>query len=44
MPLALQGLAALFPHGRAAVVPGRDHMTAVGDKATKAAVLAFLEA
>ena len=38
------GLAALFPHGRAAVVPGRDHMTAVGDKATKAAVLAFLEA
>lgn len=35
-------LAAAFPDGRAVVVPGRDHMSAVGDKATKEAVLNFL--
>jgi pimeloyl-ACP methyl ester carboxylesterase len=35
-------LAALLPHGRALDIPGRDHMLAVGDKAFKAAVLAFL--
>jgi len=35
-------LAAAFSEGRAVVVPGRDHMSAVGDKATKEAVLGFL--
>jgi len=39
-----QGLAAAFPNGRAEVVPKRDHMTAVGDKAYKQAVLDFLAA
>lgn len=35
-------LAALFPRGECVLIPGRDHMTAVGDKAYKAAVLEFL--
>jgi pimeloyl-ACP methyl ester carboxylesterase len=35
-------LAALFPRGECALIPGRDHMTAVGDKAYKASVLEFL--
>lgn len=35
-------LAAAFPDGRAVVVAGRDHMSAVGDKCTKEAVLSFL--
>ena len=35
-------LAALFPKGEALEIPGRDHMLAVGDKAFKAGVLAFL--
>jgi pimeloyl-ACP methyl ester carboxylesterase len=34
-------LAAAFPHGRAVTVPNRDHMTAVGDKVYKQAVLEF---
>lgn len=34
-------LAALFPNGACALIPGRDHMSAVGDKAYKAAVLEF---
>ena len=37
-----QALAALLPNGRALAIPGRDHMLAVGDKAFKAGVLAFL--
>jgi non-heme chloroperoxidase len=37
------GLAAAFPNGRAVTVPGRDHMTAVGDKVYKQAVLEFLK-
>jgi hypothetical protein len=37
-----QELAALLPAGRALEIPGRDHMTAVGDKAFKAGVLQFL--
>jgi pimeloyl-ACP methyl ester carboxylesterase len=37
-----QELAALLPAGRALDIPGRDHMLAVGDKAFKQAVLAFL--
>ena len=37
-----QELAALLPHGRALEIPGRDHMTAVGDKLFKAGVLEFL--
>ncbi|MEI9994873.1 MAG: alpha/beta hydrolase [Rhizomicrobium sp.] len=37
-----EGLAAAFAHGRAVTVPGRDHMTAVGDKLYKGAVLDFL--
>jgi pimeloyl-ACP methyl ester carboxylesterase len=36
-------LAALFPRGRAFDIPGRDHNLAVGDKAYKQAVMAFLE-
>jgi non-heme chloroperoxidase len=36
-------LAAAFADGRAATVPNRDHMTAVGDKVYKAAVLEFLK-
>lgn len=39
---APDALAAAFPHGRAVTVPGRDHMTAVGDKVYKEAVLKFL--
>ena len=35
-------LAAAFPDARAVVVPGRDHMSAVGDKVTKEAVINFL--
>lgn len=35
-------LAELFPRGECALIPGRDHMTAVGDKAYKASVLEFL--
>jgi pimeloyl-ACP methyl ester carboxylesterase len=35
-------LAALIPQARALTVPGRDHMTTVGAKAFKEAVLAFL--
>ena len=35
-------LAAAFPNGRAVTVPGRDHMTTVGDKLYKQAVLDFL--
>jgi non-heme chloroperoxidase len=34
-------LAAAFAHGRAVTVPHRDHMTAVGDKVYKQAVLEF---
>jgi pimeloyl-ACP methyl ester carboxylesterase len=37
-------LAALIPGAQALNIPGRDHMLAVGDKAFKAGVLAFLEA
>lgn len=36
-------LARLLPRGEARTVPGRDHMSAVGDKITKAEVLAFFE-
>ena len=36
-------LAAVMPNARALPIPGRDHMLAVGDKAFKAGVLAFLE-
>jgi len=39
---APDGLAAAFPNGRAVTVPGRDHMTTVGDKLYKQAVLDFL--
>lgn len=35
-------LAAAIPGAAMRIVPGRDHMSAVGDKGTKAAVLAFL--
>jgi len=38
------GLATAFPHGHAVTVPRRDHMTAVGDKVYKQAVLDFLPA
>ncbi len=36
-------LAALMANARAFIIPGRDHMKAVGDKVHKAAVLEFLE-
>jgi len=36
-------LAQAFAHGRAVVVPRRDHMTAVGDRIYKEAVLEFLQ-
>ncbi len=35
-------LAALLPAGQALAIPGRDHMTAVGDKVFKQGVLTFL--
>ena len=35
-------LAALVPGGQALVIPGRDHMLAVGDRVFKAGVLDFL--
>jgi pimeloyl-ACP methyl ester carboxylesterase len=35
-------LAALFPNGECAPIPGRDHMNAVGDKVHKSIVLDFL--
>ena len=34
-------LAATFADGRAVRIPGRDHMSAVGDKNTRLAVIAF---
>lgn len=37
-----QELAALIPSARAIVIPGRDHMLAVGDRTFKSAVLDFL--
>jgi pimeloyl-ACP methyl ester carboxylesterase len=37
-------LAAAFANGRAVIVPNRDHMTAVGDKVYKRAVVDFLSA
>jgi pimeloyl-ACP methyl ester carboxylesterase len=37
-------LAALIPGARALPIPGRDHMTAVGDKAYKTGVIEFLNA
>ena len=36
-------LARMMPNGEALVIPGRDHNLAVGDKAFKAGVLAFLD-
>jgi pimeloyl-ACP methyl ester carboxylesterase len=41
---APDGLAEAFAGGRAVTVPSRDHMTAVGDKVYKQAVLEFLAA
>jgi len=35
-------LAEALPHARVVIVPGRDHMSSVGDKVFKAAALAFL--
>jgi pimeloyl-ACP methyl ester carboxylesterase len=40
---APDGLAMAFPRGRAVTVPKRDHMSAVGDKVYKRAVLDFLD-
>lgn len=40
---APEPLAQAFANGRAVVVPRRDHMTAVGDRIYKEAVLSFLE-
>lgn len=41
---APEPLAQAFANGRAVTVPRRDHMTAVGDKVYKEAVIAFLKA
>jgi hypothetical protein len=38
---APEPLAKAFPDGRAVTIPGRDHMSAVGDKHTRQAVIAF---
>jgi pimeloyl-ACP methyl ester carboxylesterase len=38
-----QALAALIPNADSLVIPGRDHMLAVGDKAYKSGVLDFLQ-
>ena len=38
-----EALAALIPNAEALVIPGRDHMLAVGDKAYKVGVLEFLQ-
>lgn len=38
-----QALAELIPEARVLDIPGRDHMRAVGDKAYKSGVLAFLD-
>jgi pimeloyl-ACP methyl ester carboxylesterase len=35
-------LAAAFPDGSALTIPGRDHMSAVGERKTRQAVLDFL--
>ncbi len=37
-----EGLAALIPGAQALVIPGRDHMLAVGDRIYKSGVLEFL--
>jgi non-heme chloroperoxidase len=37
-----EALAALIPDAKALVIPGRDHMLAVGDRLFKSAVLEFL--
>ena len=37
-----EALAALIPAGKALVIPGRDHMLAVGDRVFKSAVVEFL--
>jgi hypothetical protein len=37
-----EALAALIPGAKALVIPGRDHMLAVGDRLFKSAVLEFL--
>ena len=37
-----EALAALIPGAKALVIPGRDHMLAVGDRVFKSAVLEFL--
>ncbi len=37
-----EGLAALIPGAQALVIPGRDHMLAVGDRVYKNGVLEFL--
>ncbi|MDZ4866914.1 MAG: alpha/beta hydrolase [Alphaproteobacteria bacterium] len=36
-------LADALPHARVVIVPGRDHMSSVGDKVFKAAAVAFLD-
>jgi pimeloyl-ACP methyl ester carboxylesterase len=38
-----RGLACLFPHGKAVILPGVDHFSAIPHAATKAAVFDFLE-
>jgi len=37
-----EGLAALIPGAKALIIPGRDHMLAVGDQVFKSAVVEFL--
>jgi non-heme chloroperoxidase len=37
-----EALAALIPGAKALIIPGRDHMLAVGDRVFKSAVVEFL--
>jgi pimeloyl-ACP methyl ester carboxylesterase len=37
-----EALGALLPNAKVLVIPGRDHMLAVGDRVFKAAVVEFL--
>jgi pimeloyl-ACP methyl ester carboxylesterase len=37
-----EALAGMIPNGKALILPGKDHMSAVGDRLYKAEVLKFL--
>jgi hypothetical protein len=37
-------LARIFPNAKAVTIPGRDHMSAVGDRRTRQAIIEFFRA